>query len=440
MQLIQLCGGSGKRLWPLSNGVRSKQFLKLFTLSDGTRESMFQRVLRQIHEANIDAEINIATSESQYDSILSQAFGNVTVITEPSRRDTFPAIALSAEYLAKVKKLPDDEVVVVMPCDPYTELGYFDTIKTMAKAVEDNLADLVLMGIKPTLPAPKYGYIVPQNDNPRLADYFVEKPSIENAKHLLHNGALWNGGVFAFRLGFIRQIAEKFIKAVTFDEFRSQYDSLPKISFDYEVVEKAKSIGIVRYDGKWMDLGTWSSLCGELTETMGNVIAKETYNTTIVNELRLPVLCMGLNNVIVAVSPDGILVSDKEQAENIKDSVTELCVRPMCEERRWGTYRVLDSSKFEDGTSVLTKCLVLSPGCFISYQRHLHREEIWTIVDGAGEVITDTNRRAVKPGDVIVIPTGMKHAIRAISKLTIIEVQRGSQLVEEDIERFEYHW
>lgn len=440
MQLIQLCGGSGKRLWPLSNGVRSKQFLKLLEAPDGRKELMFQRVIRQTREAGIDAEINIATSEAQYDSVVSQALGQVSVIIEPMRRDTFPAIALAAEYLAQVKNLPSDEIVVVMPCDAYTDLGYFEAIKQMAGAIERNLADLILMGIQPSEPSSKYGYIVPLSDNPDLADYFVEKPEGDKAVELISRGALWNGGVFAFRLGYIRKITENYLRTATFEDFRNQYDRLPKISFDYEVVEKAASIGIVRYDGKWKDLGTWPSLCEELTDTLGNVTATNNHNTTVINELQLPVICSGMKDVIVAASSDGILVADKQDAESIKDSVTNLNLRPMYEERRWGSYRVLDSVSFEDGISVLTKRLILNPGCSISYQRHSCREEVWTVINGQGEVVTDSDRRPVCPGDVVVIPSGTKHALRATTELTLIEVQRGTQLVEEDIERFDYQW
>lgn len=161
MQLILLSGGSGKRLWPLSNDSYSKQFLRLLPAPDGTRESMLQRVMRQIRDSGLEAKITIATGEGQRDVISSQIGNTVDVVTEPERRDTFPAIALACLYLEKEKCCEPDEVVVVMPSAPYTDAGYFQTIGQMKDAVERGTADLMLMGIRPTAPSTKYGYIVP---------------------------------------------------------------------------------------------------------------------------------------------------------------------------------------------------------------------------------------------------------------------------------------
>lgn len=161
MRIILLSGGSGKRLWPLSNDARSKQFLKLLKAPDGSRESMLQRVVRQIKASGLDASITVATSVSQKDAITTQLGAHVDVVTEPERRSTFPAIALAVTHLLKEKQCSRDEVVVVMPIDPYTESGYFDVIAQMAEAAEKGVADLVLMGIRPTRPSSKFGYIVP---------------------------------------------------------------------------------------------------------------------------------------------------------------------------------------------------------------------------------------------------------------------------------------
>lgn len=157
MQLILLSGGSGKRLWPLSNNARSKQFLPLLEKEDGTFESMVQRVVRQAKDAKLTDNITLATNASQLDIITNQLGDTVSVVTEPERRDTFPAIALAASYLKFAKGCADDEVVVIMPCDPYTDAGYFETIGKMVECVRQNVADLVLMGIQPTCPSEKYG-------------------------------------------------------------------------------------------------------------------------------------------------------------------------------------------------------------------------------------------------------------------------------------------
>ena len=451
MQLILLSGGSGKRLWPLSNDARSKQFLPLLAKPDGGMESMIQRVVRQIREAKLTDNITFATNAVQRDSIINQLGEDVNVVTEPERRDTFPAIALAASYLAKEKKCDDDEVVVIMPCDVYTESKYFATIGKMVETVENNVADLVLMGITPTYPSEKFGYVVPEStqssesvfnkDCLRVAR-FTEKPNEKKAIELLKQNAFWNGGVFAFRLGYIMNIVSQYLKTETFLETRNRYAEFPKISFDYEVAEKAESVAVIPFSGEWKDLGTWNALCEELPSThIGNVMMGDNnVNTHAVNELGIPVFCNGLKDVIVAASPDGIMVCDKQDSEKIKDYANKLTTRPMYEERRWGTYRVLDNAEYEDGTRSLTKTIHLNAGKNISYQLHHHRSEVWTFVEGEGIFVLDGERKDVKRGDVMNIPVGHLHAIKATTDLTFIEVQIGNPLVEEDIERFEFEW
>ena len=349
MQIVLLSGGSGKRLWPLSNSTRSKQFLQLLQAPNGERESMVQRVVRQIGESNLNASVTIATSESQRDFIETQLGAIVDVVTEPERRDTFPAIALAASYLASEKGCSRDEVVVVMPCDTYAQAEYFTTIAEMAALVEHNVSELVLMGVDSTHPSTEFGYIVPAlleaESSYKEVRCFVEKPNEEKAEELLKQGAFWNGGVFAFRLGYILNIINRYVQTENFAELYHNFGELPKISFDYEVVEKAVSV-VVPYSGQWKDLGDWNALVGELpSAAMGNVIlGKDVEDTTVINELSLPVVCDGVSNVVVAAGHDGVLVCSKESSEYIKQYVEPIHMRPMFEERRWGTYRVLDPS------------------------------------------------------------------------------------------------
>lgn len=433
MQLVLLSGGSGKGLWPLSNDARSKQFLHLFESPEGEMESMVQRVVRQIRSTLPYAELTFATTLTQRDGIINQIGENVNIVIEQQRRDTFPAIALACSFLSDEKGCGADETVVVMPCDVFTETGYFETIAKMASAVQADEADLLLMGVKPTSPSDKFGYILPSGTvsghQSLSVSRFVEKPDPDHAERLLSEGAFWNGGVFAFKLGYLMDIV-------------SRYPELPKISFDYEVVEKADSVAFVPYDGKWKDLGTWTVLCEELLSNhIGNVLmGKENDNTHVINELELPLFCEGLKDVVVAASPDGIMVCAKEQSESVKDYVAELVTRPMYEERRWGTYRVLDTATYPDGAKSLTKSLTIKAGKSISYQIHHHRSEVWTIVDGLGEFVLDGERRTVRRGDVLNIPMEHYHAIKATTDLTLIEVQTGNPLVEEDIERFDWTW
>ena len=388
MQLVLLSGGSGKRLWPLSNNARSKQFLPLLEKEDGTMESMVQRVIRQAKEANLTNDITLATNASQQDIIVNQLGDSVNLVTEPERRDTFPAIALAASYLKLAKQCADDEVVVIMPCDPYTEEEYFHTIGKMVECVNQNVADLVLMGITPTYPSAKYGYVVPKvsevssSKEFQMVSRFTEKPTVPVAEELLKEGALWNGGVFAFRLGYMMNIVKKYMTSDSFEDTRNRYSEFPKISFDYEVAEKAESVAVVPYTGQWKDLGTWNTLTDELSNhAIGNaVLGPKCENTHVINELQNPIFVDGVKDVVVAACPDGILVCAKKETENIKKYVENLTPRPMYEERRWGTYRVLDDTQYEDGHHSLTKSITLLPGKQTSYQVHHHRSEVWTIV------------------------------------------------------------
>ena len=529
MQLILLSGGSGKRLWPLSNNARSKQFLPLLEKTEGTSddatatkgqngtqngtqgstmESMVQRVVRQIRDAHLTDDITLATNASQLDIITNQLGDTVSVVTEPERRDTFPAIALAASYLSLSKGCKDDEVVIIMPCDPYTEAGYFETIRKMAQCVEADVADLVLMGIKPTYPSAKYGYVVPEaNDNdgstssPQVNDddgslrpfdqlrageaqgklsspqvnenfqrvsRFTEKPDVPTAEQLLKQGAYWNGGVFAFRLGYMMNIVGRYLPIANanakscadasdsrfaqdraqgalirdFETLRSRYSEFPKISFDYEVAEKAKSVAVVPFEGEWKDLGTWNTLTDELRQhAIGNAhLGPKNVNTHVINELSTPIFVDGLKDAVVAASPDGILVCAKSETENIKKYVDGLTPRPMYEERRWGTYRVIDSTTYTDGCKSLTKSITLRSGKNISYQIHAHRDEVWTFVDGEGLLLLDDRLIPVSRGYVANIKRGQKHAVKALTDLTFIEVQSGEELIEEDITRLQLEW
>ena len=437
MNIILLSGGSGKRLWPLSNDVRSKQFLKIFRKADGTKESMAQRMYRMIKEVDNQATITIATSENQIPQIKDQLGENVGISVEPTRRDTFPAIALAAAYLKK-QGVEAEEPVVVCPVDPYVESDYFECLKELSD--EAGKANLTLMGIEPTYPSEKYGYIIPTSkEHIAPVSEFKEKPTEEVAERYIAEGALWNGGVFAFRLDYVLGIARDLFGTDSYDELFDKYETLQKISFDYAVVEKEKSINVIRFAGSWKDLGTWNTLTEAMDEEVtGNAVADGCENTHVVNELGIPVIALGIKDSVIAATPDGILVSDKEKSPELKGFVVDS--RPMYERRGWGEYKVLDYKLHEDGQNSLTKELIISPGQHISYQRHQHRTEIWTFTEGAGELILDGEVKRVVRGDIAVIKPGMKHAIKGITELNIIEVQVGDELTEEDIERFDWNW
>ena len=445
MNLVLLSGGSGKRLWPLSNDARSKQFLKVLKDPDGNLESMVQRVWRQLEQVELAQSTVIATSSTQVDMIQNQILNQPPIIIEPERRDTFPAIALAASYMYSIQGVGLDEVLGVLPVDPYVEDDFFKRVSMLEDTLKVTGADLALMGVSPTYPSSKYGYIVPTKEadiNYITVSHFKEKPTEEDAEELISDGALWNCGVFAFKLRYIIQLLEKMEYPIQFDELKKQYTTLPKDSFDYQVVENANKIVALPYEGYWKDLGTWNTLTEEMgTELIGRGIkCKNSLNTHIVNELDIPITVLGISNTVVAASPDGILVTDKPSSPQIKSLLNGFEQRPMYEERRWGWYKVLDHTKYDNGDEVLTKRIGLTPGKNISYQKHSLRSEIWTVIRGEGVFVLNDQMRTVRPGDVLEIPPESRHGLKAVSELEFIEVQSGKELIEEDIVRIYMKW
>ncbi|PYY27723.1 sugar phosphate nucleotidyltransferase [Paenibacillus illinoisensis] len=450
MQIVLLSGGSGKRLWPLSNDTRSKQFLKVLEGPQGQSESMVQRVWRQLQQTGLSERATIATSKPQVEILQSQLGEDVDLVVEPERRDTFPAIALAAVYLYSVQGVSLNETVAVLPVDPYVEESFFYKVMDLEQILLESEVDLALIGVKPTHPSEKYGYIVTEPSETREKEHkeyakvsrFQEKPREAEAAEMIEQSALWNCGVFAFKLNYLINLLIELELPIQYEEMLKQYGRLEKISFDYQVVEKASRIVVTPYDGYWKDLGTWNTLTDEMsTNIVGKgVVTDSSVNTHLVNELNIPVCVLGVSNVIVATSPDGILVSEKEASPQIKEVLKDSAERPMYEERRWGCYRVLDYTRNSKGEEVLTKRIIIGADKNLSYQYHLKRNEVWTVVSGQGEFILDGDLKRINQGDTISIPSGGKHSVKAITELEIIEVQMGSELIEEDIVRIEMEW
>lgn len=435
MQIILLSGGSGKRLWPLSNDVRSKQFIKAFRNEKGELESMVQRVYRQIHQVDEGANVTIATGKKQVSAIRNQLGNKVDICVEPDRRDTFPAICLAAAYLRDKKGVSEDEIVVVCPVDPYVQEGYFEALKELADIAEIGDVNLSLMGIAPTYPSEKYGYIIPENNEKvSLVKTFREKPDAETAKEYIAQGALWNGGVFAFRLGYLLQRAHERILFHGYQDLYDNYAAQKKISFDYAVVEQEKRIQVLRYQGEWKDLGTWNTFTEAMeTETVGNVVLDETgRNVQVVNEQHIPVLCMGCRDMVVVAGRDGILVADKEQSSYIKPYVDKMEQQIMHMEKSWGDFNVLDIQE-----ESMTVSLSLSAGHKLHYHSHENRDEVWTVVSGNGISVIDDVENKVKAGDVIKISSGVKHRMLAETEMKLIEVQMGKNIDVKDKQKFD---
>lgn len=447
MNLILLSGGSGKRLWPLSNDIRSKQFIKIFrrpphdipmgTEYSGDYESMVQRVYRQIKTADPSATVTIAAGKSQVSAIHNQLGPDVGISVEPCRRNTFPAIALAVAFLHDVKGIPASESVVVCPVDPFVDEAYFHCLRSLCEAADRGDKDLILMGIQPTYPSEKYGYIIPaQLPDGSWGFRFTEKPTAEKAAEYIDAGALWNGGVFSFRLKYVLDKAKDLLGSSDYQSLFDRYASLPDISFDYAVVEKETSIEVLRYSGTWKDLGTWNTLTEAMEENaVGDVRMNENCsNVHVINEMGVPLLVMGCKDLVVSASSDGILVSDKAQSSYIKPFVDAIDQQITFAEKSWGSYRVLDVEE----TSMIIK-VTLNPGHKMNYHSHEKRDEVWTVISGEGRTILDGKETPVKPGDVIKMPAGVKHTVIAGEKgLQLIETQLGKEITVTDKHKFDF--
>ena len=436
MNVVLLSGGSGKRLWPLSNEVRSKQFIKIFKTPDGGYESMLQRVYRQITSVDSGARITIATSKSQVSAIHNQLGSSVGISVEPCRRDTFPAIVLAAAYLHDVVGVRPEEAVVICPVDPYVNNDFFEAVQQLWELAKSGAAGLCLMGIRPTYPSEKYGYIIPESeDRVSRVSVFREKPDAETAKQYIEQGGLWNSGVFALRLGYLLSRAHELLNFSDYADLYARYADLPKISFDYAVVEHEKDICVQRFSGEWKDIGTWNTLTEVMEEpSLGNVrLTDSCSNVHVINELDIPILATGLNNLVITASSDGILVSDKESSSYIKPYVDELDQQIMFAEKSWGNFRVLDVEE-----KSMTIKVTLSPGHHMNYHSHDRRDEVWTVISGRGKTIIDGMEQPIKAGDVITMQSGCKHTVVAETELHMIEVQLGENISSRDKHKYEF--
>ena len=435
MNVVLLSGGSGKRLWPLSNDVRSKQFIKFFRKENGEYESMVQRMYRGIKEADENAVVTIATSKSQLSEINNQLGDKVSVSIEPDRRDTFPAIALSCAYLHDVLRVPENEAVVICPVDPYVDETYFKALKDLHALASESDSNLCLLGMEPTYPSAKYGYIIPETqDAVSGVKMFKEKPDEKTAEEYIAQGALWNGGVFAFRLGYILKIAARLLSYTTYDDLYARYSNLERISFDYAVAEKEDNISVMRFNGVWKDLGTWNTLTESIPEkVMGKgIMNEECDNVHIINELNVPILAMGLSDVVITASPEGILVSDKHQSSYIKPYVDQIEGQVMFAEKSWGSFRVLNVE-----AESMTILVTLNPGHSMNYHSHELRDEVWVVVEGKGTTVVDGMRQNISVGDVITMQAGCRHTVIADTMLKLVEVQLGKEISVYDKRKFE---
>lgn len=458
---VILCGGSGSRLWPVSREDHPKPFIKI---NDG--ESLLQKAYALASSLQGVEEILTITNRDIYFKIKDEysVINNSNIcnsyILEPFGKNTAAAVATAANWIAK--NYGDDAIMLVLAADHLIKNSQsfsiaVDTAKSLAQS-----GKLVTFGIQPEWPETGYGYIQYDGNN---VIRFVEKPDIQNAKKYLEsNEFLWNSGIFCFQAKSILHEMNIYCKDIvqgTLDclssssisksknEFTIELDTksfsqIEENSIDFAVMEKTKNAAVVPCNIGWSDIGSWTSL-GELSprDENGNHISGdtslyETYNTTIHAETRL-VGAVGLNNLLIVETPDAVLVASKSHAQDVKKIYAQLKVKGhdaykthLTVSRPWGTYTVL-----EEGPNFKIKRIEVKPHNSLSLQYHHHRSEHWVVVKGQATVFNNEKEIILNENESTFIPAGNKHKLTNHTDdiVTIIEVQTGSYLGEDDIVR-----
>jgi mannose-1-phosphate guanylyltransferase/mannose-6-phosphate isomerase len=455
---IILCGGSGTRLWPLSRALRPKQLLALNGETSLLQQtaSRLARVVGSSHVITVTHQDHRFEVKGQLSETVPDAVNGV--MAEPCARNTLPAIAWA---VSRIHKTNPDAIIGVFPSDHAVDNeAAFQAAWQSAEAAADQ-GYLTLLGITPNEPATGYGYIHPSAKHvidgtalPALqVARFVEKPDLHTAKGFLREGYLWNSGMFVFKPRDFMQMLARYqpqilaiLETLTDENLASAYPAFPNISMDYGLAEKAEKVAVVPVDMAWSDLGSWDSIYqrhgknAENNVTQGEVITEDTTDSLLWTNSGL-LATLGVSNLAVIQTADATLICDRSRTEDIKALVGEVQKRkPELTElhvtvhRPWGTYTVL-----EEGPNFKIKRIVVNPGAKLSMQLHHHRSEHWVVVSGTAKITNGEREILLQENESTYIPKNNRHRLEnpALSPLSIIEVQCGDYVGEDDIVRFE---
>ncbi|MBW9258291.1 MAG: mannose-1-phosphate guanylyltransferase/mannose-6-phosphate isomerase [Candidatus Thiodiazotropha sp. (ex. Lucinisca nassula)] len=460
---VILSGGSGTRLWPLSRSAYPKQFIPL--MDDN---SLFQATLERVSKIPDSTDALVVCNEEHRFMVAEQVRKLdkkcSAIMLEPVGRNTAPAIACAALYALKQDQ---DALIMVTPSD-HIIVDQSRFSESMEKGIEAaKNGGLVTFGVVPDKPETGYGYIRKDEGSQGLGAYqvaeFVEKPNLQTAMNYLDSGEyLWNSGMFVFRAQLYLHELEKYqpemVKAVTsaFEKQSVDLDFIrldkeaflacPSESIDYAVMEKTESSMVVPLDAGWSDIGSWSALSdAAVSESeddnvfLGDVLAKDVTNSYLRSENRM-IAGIGLDGLVVIETADAVLVADKSRSQDVKEIVDRLKVSGRYEPfthvrvyRPWGRYETVDEcARFK------VKRIVVNPGASLSLQKHNHRAEHWVVVKGTDRIINGTEEKLLTEDQSTYIPIGTLHRLEnpGLIPLEIVEVQTGSYLGEDDIERF----
>lgn len=460
---VLLCGGSGTRLWPLSRKSFPKQFAAI--MGD---ESLFQASAKRFSGKGFASPL-LVTGDSfrfivgeQLDACDIKAQGT---LIEPEGRNTAPAAIAAALVLAKADPAT---LMLLVPSDHAIEDTEAFRAAVTAGAVAANEGQIVTFGIAPDRPETGFGWLesgAETHPSVMNLEQFIEKPSKSRAKNLLADKRyLWNAGVFlaradvmveAFRAHApdVLSTVEAALEVASDDLSFTRIDptiwaTVPDISIDYAVMEKADNVSVVRFDGQWSDLGSWEAVWQEsVQDTSGNALTDNTTafdceNTLLRSESdEIELVGIGLKNVVAIAMRDAVMVADMSDSQNVKKAVSTLkkrgakqAVQFPVDHRPWGWYETLIlSDRFQ------VKRIHVHPGASLSLQSHHHRSEHWIVVAGTAKVTVDEDVKLLTENQSVYIPLGAVHRMENPGKvpMVLIEVQTGTYLGEDDIIRYE---
>lgn len=466
MYSVILCGGSGTRLWPLSRKNYPKQFLRLYS-----KKSLLQETFLRIAKVMPKENIFFVANDDDYYNVANQIreiypeFSRSRFLSEPNKRNTAPAIALSMKYLVDKIKIETTEQVIFLPADHYIgkQREYLKIIKNALSKTGDNIGTI---GITPIGPETGYGYIKKvvskhnvigekktvgkkskSNDNYCKVREFKEKPDKKTAEEYLKSGEyVWNAGMYIFNYQTfsdeIKKYAPKIFKYLQkdFTTFLKNFEKLPSISIDYALSEKSKKVVVFEGNFGWSDIGSFDSLAEILLQKKDKNpkhIKMDSENVFIHSTTNKLIATMGVKDLVIVENNDSILIQKRGESERVKEIVSYLKKFDYKEinhnvivHRPWGRYEMLI-----DGSRHKVRKLTVYPGKKLNLQLHYHRVEHWIIIKGTAEVIYGKDIKFLSANQSIFIPQSVKHQVGNPGKinLEIIEVQTGNYLGDDDV-------
>lgn len=459
---VVLCGGAGTRLWPLSRQAFPKQFAV-----EVDHKSLLDLTLERIGGFG-DVTSCIAVTGEAYRFMVAEALHNAglsgDILLEPVARNTAPALCAAALQIAQTDP---DAVMVILPSDHFVSdgAGFAAAIAEATRLAQEGW--WVTLGIRPTRASSAYGYIapgpvIPGHGRATEVAQFLEKPDVDKAEALISSGCVWNAGIFVVKAGTaveliaghardVYEAVQRAVAEIAIDQqfYRLQpeaFSSSPSISIDYAVLEKAPRVAVIPYDGDWSDLGSWDAVAGvHAADDNGNRAEGDAWfssaeNCFVHSPKKLAVV-LGLKDIIVVDTPDALLVTSRDNVEQVKSVVDDLKTAQRSEltdhrkvARPWGTFEGIDR-----GERYQVKRITVKPGAQLSLQYHHHRAEHWIVVKGVAKVTRGEETFELHENESTYIPLGAVHRLENPGKtaLELIEVQSGAYLGEDDIVRVE---